>query len=310
MPRPKDGYKNAAGQPIPGTHDPISRYMDRSALMIWAHKRGEQGLPLWGRDAIDIGRTVHAMADLDLQSRPDKDIEKVVCDAGLCRNDHDKAMRSFMQFRKWRMNCHLQPIALETSLVSEAHQYGGTPDCIAVIGDKVSLVEFKTSVKPYPDHLVAMAAHAQLWNENHADQPIEAFHWIGLPKDGSEFQHHAYADLSAQWEIFTGYLDLWRIEKGITRKRTVKPATVVPAPKTRLATPAMATSVPSCGEPVVGKPKAAAKPRCARKSRVMTATAPPVIALPPLLSPPPLQSFGSMAMAELLRRNGLLREVA
>jgi hypothetical protein len=38
-------------------------------------------------------------------------------------------------------------------------------------------------------HLVAMAAHAQLWNENNPGRLIEAFHWIGLPKDGGEFQH-------------------------------------------------------------------------------------------------------------------------
>lgn len=309
MPRPKNGYCNAAGDKIPGTHDPISRFMDKSALMHWAHKRGEQGLPLWGRDAIDIGHTVHAMADLDLQGRPDKEIEKVLQDAGLCRDDHDKAMRAFMQFRKWRVGCHVQPIALEQPLVSETHQYGGTPDCIAVIDGKVALVEFKTSVKPFADHLVAMAAHARLWNESHPDRPIEAFHWIGLPKDGSEFQHHAYADLSPQWEIFTLYLDAWRLEKGLASKRTTKPATIVPAPKT-----ALATSVPSVVSSVAKpkaepKPKAAAKPRV-RKTKAATPAeaAPPVIASPPLLPPPAPPQFQSMA--ELLRSYGHIREAA
>jgi hypothetical protein len=61
--------------------------------------------------------------------------------------------------------CHVQPIALEQPLVSETHQYGGTPDCVAIIDGKVALVELKTSVKPFADHLVAMAAHGALWNE-------------------------------------------------------------------------------------------------------------------------------------------------
>jgi hypothetical protein len=238
MPRPANGYTNAAGQSVPGTHDPISRYMDRSALMHWAHKRGTEGLPLYARDALDIGSTVHAMADLDLKGRPDREIENVARDAGLPRDDYDKAMRAFLQFRKWRVSCHVQPIALEGSLVSELHQYGGTPDCIALISDKVSLVEFKTSAKPYPDHLVAMAAHAQLWNEHNTGKPIEAFHWIGLPKDGGEFQHHAYADLSPQWEIFTLWLDAWRLEKGLIRKRSRKAAeTPKPAPASRSRLP-------------------------------------------------------------------------
>ncbi len=266
MPRPKDGYKNAAGEKIPGTHDPINRFMDRSALMIWAHRRGEQGLPLWGRDAIDIGRTVHAMADLDLKGRPDKEIGKVVSDAGLSRDDYDKAMRSFMQFRKWRIGCHVQPIALEVSLVSEAHQYGGTPDCIALIDGKVALVEFKTSLKPFPDHLVAMAAHAALWNENHPDQPIEEFHWLGLPKDGSEFQHHAYADLSLQWKIFTGYLDLWRLEKGLTRKRATRPSTVAPKAGEMALLDALRASA-GIVTTVSEAPAVAAKPKRTRKPK-------------------------------------------
>jgi hypothetical protein len=62
----------------------------------------------------------------------------VARDAGLPRDDFDKAMRAFMQFRKWRMNCHVRPIALERSLVSELHQYGGTSDCIALINSKVA----------------------------------------------------------------------------------------------------------------------------------------------------------------------------
>jgi hypothetical protein len=65
VPRPANGYVNAAGQSVPGTHDPISRYMDRSALMHWAHKRGLDGLPLYARGPIDIG-----MADLDLKGAP------------------------------------------------------------------------------------------------------------------------------------------------------------------------------------------------------------------------------------------------
>jgi hypothetical protein len=36
-----------------------------------------------------------------------------------------------------------------------------------------------------------------------------AFHWFGLPKDGrGNFQHHAYADLSIQWQIFFSLLGL------------------------------------------------------------------------------------------------------
>lgn len=280
MPRPATGYVNAAGQSVPGTHDPISRYMDRCALMHWAHKRGMEGLPLYARNAIDIGFAVHAMADLDLKGRADREIENVARNAGLPRDDFDKAMRAFMQFRKWRINCHVQPIALELSLVSELHQYGGTPDCIALISGKVSLVEFKTSVKPFADHLVAMAAHAQLWNENNPERLIEAFHWIGLPKDGAEFRHHEYANLSPQWEIFLLYLDCWRLERGLQRTRTKKAAPVAEVQKDAPA----ATST---------APEPPAKPRRTRKP-IEQPTVRPIL---------PLQT-----MDELLRAYGHVKE--
>jgi hypothetical protein len=42
-----------------------------------------------------------------------------------------------------------------------------SPDTIAMVGNRVGLLEFKTSSKPYPDHLIAMAAHGRLWEETH-----------------------------------------------------------------------------------------------------------------------------------------------
>jgi hypothetical protein len=104
-------------------------------------------------------------------------------------------------------------VAQEVSLISEEYQYGGTPDTIALVGNGLGLLEFKTSREPYRDHLIAMAAYGQLWNENHPNQPVTGFHLIILPKDGSRFQYHAYADLSRYWREFELYLELYRSER-------------------------------------------------------------------------------------------------
>ena len=229
MPRPKNGYVNAAGQPIPGTHDPINRFMDKTALMHWAHKRGQQGLPLYDRAAMDIGSAVHHMAELDLKGRPDREIEAYAHDCLVAPDHLRKAFASFAQFREWRQQFQVRAIAQEVSLVSEAYQYGGTPDTIALIGNGAGLVEFKTSAKPYPDHLIAMAAHGQLWQETYPQHQLTAgYHLLILPKDGSPFQHHAYDDLSRYWRIFELYLEAYRLEKDSkpfakTKARPAKP---------------------------------------------------------------------------------------
>ena len=256
MPRPKNGYINAAGHPVPGTHDPISRYMDQTALKFWAYKRGQQGLPLFDRAAIDIGSAVHGMAELDLKGRPDREIEAYAHDRLVAPDHLRKAFASFGQFREWRHQCQVRAIAQEVSLVSETHQFGGTPDTIAMVGNRVGLLEFKTSPKPYPDHLIAMAAHGRLWEETHPQHKLDGgFHLIILPKDGTAFQHHAYEDLSLQWRIFTLWLEAFRLEKA-EKVEKVAPPFVAPTVKrgARRQRPAM-------------RPRPGSRRRRARQSR-------------------------------------------
>jgi len=111
MPRPANGYHNAAGEQIPGTHDPISRFMDQTALKHWAYKQGLAGLPLYQRAAIDIGSTVHGMAELDLKGRPDREIEAYAHEVLTVPDQLRKAFTSFEAFRRWREQCHVRAIA-------------------------------------------------------------------------------------------------------------------------------------------------------------------------------------------------------
>jgi|GEM_PF-1553563 hypothetical protein len=302
MPRPKHGYFNAAGAPIPGTHDPIKRYMDHTALMIWAHKQGQQGLPLYQRSAIDIGSTVHGMAELDLKGRPDREIE-AYCNECLAAPDHlRKAWSAFAAFRQWRQQCHVRAIAQEVALVSEAFQYGGTPDTIAMINGGLGLIDFKTSAKPYPENLVALAAHGKLWEENHPDQPLTAgYHLICLPKDGSDFGHHAYADLSPQWELFRLWLAAYRLEKGCPSPAKAQAA----RPK-----PAAPEAKPETPKPRPRKASVRARPRSAATEveRFLAAAAatpkPTAVLERPAAEPMPMIAPRAQTMAEILRAYG------
>jgi hypothetical protein len=287
MPRPVSGYKNKAGQPIPGTHDPISRFMDRRALMHWAHGRGSDGLPLYDAKSLDIGTVVHGMCGLDLAGRPDAEINAAL-NRLTFEYDLRKAVAAFAAFREWRKQHTVEVIAQEVPLVSEQWQYGGTPDVIARVDGEVALLDFKTSAggKLYPEMPIALAAHGRLWNENHPDKPITSFHLIILPKDGSAFQHHAYAHLRPQWQLFQLYLQAWKIENEVAGITTTAAAVTVIAPRATapvIATPAARprTVVPSPKStlvvPFVGPAEAAA----AKAPRARKATAKQVIATQP-----------------------------
>lgn len=315
MPRPKNGYVNAAGKSIPGTHDITGRYKETGGLMNWAYSQGKKGVPLYQRDALDIGTAVHRMAELDLRSATEREIDRVPYETLQAAVDIDKAWMAFRQFRDWRKEHEVRAIAFEESLVSEVHQYGGTLDIVALIDGVRGLLDFKTSKTAgdiYLDQRLVMAAHGNLWTETHSDLPLLGYHLITLPKDGSKFGHHAFADLSPEWEMFTLQLDCWRIEKGFARKRkgTVRPATVVPAPKLRL--------VAATPKPEMPKPR---RPAIKAKPEPAVATAP--VAKPPIrerafvrpaeqlcmveIAPPfPVQ----LTMAELLRSYGHIKEAA
>jgi hypothetical protein len=60
---------------------------------------------------------------------------------------------------------------------------------------------------------VALSAHANLWNEANPKMTIDTHHLIILPKDGGAFQHHAYPDLTRDWETFKLYREAYRLEK-------------------------------------------------------------------------------------------------
>jgi len=317
MPRPKSGYFNAAGQPIPGTHDITGRYKEMGGLMNWAYSQGKKGVPLYQRDALDIGTAVHRMAELDLRGIPEREIERVPYETLQASVDIDKAWMAFRQFRDWRKEHEVRAIAFEESLVSEIHQYGGTLDVIALIDGARGLLDFKTSKTAgdiYLDQRLVMAAHGNLWREKHPELPLPGgYHLISLPKDGSKFGHHAFADLSPEWEMFTLQLDCWRIEKGLGRKRSVKPATgatareAAPKPK-----PAQATAE-------MPKPR-----RPARKSTVSAvadflaaaAAAPKPVPKPaPVIDRPadlgtPMVARRAQSMTEILRAYGHIREGA
>src|SRR5262249_8788335 len=146
MPRPKEGYFNAAGQPVPAVGEAADRYMDRSRLLYWAFNRGKSGASkLYDNSALDIGTVVHKMAECDLRGDEDADIGYYLNNTLPDPEGRAKAVTSFTAYRQWRAKLHVRPVAQEVSLVSEKHQYGGTLDVVGIVGNELSLLDFKTS---------------------------------------------------------------------------------------------------------------------------------------------------------------------
>lgn len=223
MPRPNDGYKNAAGQSIPGCTDITGRFKDSRGLIRWAHGRGLEGHEdLYGDGAITIGNCTHMMAEMDLRGQNFDAIDAYLENTAKINNmpyeDKVKVVRCFASYRNWRTSFSIRPVMQETSLVSERYQYGGTPDLIGLGPKGLCLVDLKTCKdgRPYAEHPIQLAGYGRLWMENHPDMPLTGgYHLVLLPKNGSPVRVIEYSPekIEAYWNLFAAWRSWYDLDR-------------------------------------------------------------------------------------------------
>lgn len=64
-------------------------------------------------------------------------------------------------------------IAHEEQVVSETMKIGGTIDLVCKIGDKIFLIDYKTTNAIYQTHYLQVSAYAMMWNEAHPEAMID-----------------------------------------------------------------------------------------------------------------------------------------
>lgn len=221
MARPTGGYKNAAGQRVPGVTTPIGRFKDSGALLWWAFgqgkaaERGEIDSLYDKRDeAADAGTLAHEMVEAHIAG---EDFETVI--KGKPKAIVIQAMSAFNAYLNWSQTSNLEIIAQEMPLVSEKYQFGGTPDAIGIVAGELCIVDWKTSNGVYPDYLIQMAAYKVLWEENNPKDPITGgFHLCRFSKENGDFAHHYYSELDDGWEQFKLFLKAYELDKKLKKR--------------------------------------------------------------------------------------------
>jgi hypothetical protein len=213
--RPYTGYKNAAGEKIPGTTTVIGRFKESGGLLQWAFKQGQSGaVTLYEeRDkAAEAGTIAHDMIECAILKR---DRPAFTCAAELLT----KAENAYQQFVEWREQTRIEIIATETAYVSERHQFGGTIDAIGRDAKgRIVLVDWKTSNAVYQDYLIQLAAYALLLEECKPEWKPEAFHLLRVSKESADFAHHFFGELEQAKRAFVLMRELYDIDK-VLKKR-------------------------------------------------------------------------------------------
>jgi len=220
MATPKKGYYNAAGKRIPGVTTILGRFKESGALMHWAFKQGQEGKAhlYEERDqAANTGTLAHEMVENYVNGANPMSILK-----GHDSATKEGALNAYQMFREWHENSKIEIISKwqEIQMVSEAHQYGGTPDAIGRDAKgRLCLLDWKTSNSVYSDYGLQLAGYAQLWEENNPGDPITGgFHICRFSKDHPDFSHHYYADLSLEWQQFQAYREAYTRDKAISKR--------------------------------------------------------------------------------------------
>jgi hypothetical protein len=208
-------YKNSKEQKIVGVTTALN-ILAKQALIPWAYNRGRAGLELYeSRDkAANIGTIIHSriMAYYLGYEIDTYNITPEVWELS------ENSMKSFFE---WARPRNVKPKLIETPLVSEKYQYGGTPDVYGEMDEELTLLDFKTGSGIYPEHFLQLAAYSQLLNEN--KYPHKKIIVLNIPKsEGDSFQVQQVGsdNLKLEFRKFIHCVEIYYIDKEIKTKKT------------------------------------------------------------------------------------------
>lgn len=215
MARPVHGYRNAAGDKIPGVTTIIGRFKESGGLLQWAFKQGQSGVPhLYAeRDkAAEAGTLAHDLIETNILSKPPSPI---IAGPDIIK----KAENAFQQFLEWREQTKIEIVATEKSYVSEKHQFGGTVDAIGRdMKGRIVLLDWKTSNAIYTDMLVQLAAYALLLEECAPEYTPQGFHLLRVAKESADFAHHFFGELDDAKKQFILFRGAYELDKAIKKR--------------------------------------------------------------------------------------------
>src|SRR3990167_5432106 len=201
-------YQLKNGQNVPGATT-ILDILAKPALIAWANRIGLQGIEVgkYVSDKADIGTLAHAFITDELQGVKTRTDDYT-------KNQISQAENSVLSWYEWKKGHQIEPILIETPLVSEKFQYGGTIDIYAKVDGIREIIDLKTGGGIFDEHLLqAAGAYRQLLEEN--DYPVERARILNIPRseDESFVERIITVEFSLHWEIFEACLKIYKLRR-------------------------------------------------------------------------------------------------
>ena len=200
-------YYLKSGTLVPGVTT-ILNILGKQSLIEWAYQCGLKNIDYKKvRDSAgDVGTLTHYLILCDLKGeKPDL--------SEYSPDDIKTAELCMENYRAWKGLNNLNPMMIESPMVSETYGYGGTLDLYATLNSRNVLVDFKTSKGIYDSFLYQTAAYWQLIQENTAKIP-DAILIVRIPKTSREsFETRFITDPYKYFDVFRHCLCIYALQK-------------------------------------------------------------------------------------------------
>jgi hypothetical protein len=169
MPSPKGGYQ-LNGKRVPSVTTILGRYKDSYHITDWAWRCGKKGLDynVESHRAAKAGTLAHYKIECHYN--------KVEPDPAEFSNMPTEVLKwadtAFLSFLEWD-KVHSPTISqMEIPMIDDFFVVGGTLDAVGTINGIHTLLDWKTSNRTYPDHIIQASVYADMY-ERQSGQTIE-----------------------------------------------------------------------------------------------------------------------------------------
>lgn len=153
----------------------------------------------------EIGTQVHALIEFTLRMEL---LEKVGPSPAL----ETKAQFAYASWQKWRQSVRFKPVMVEFTVVSKKYGYAGTADLLAEVDGVLTLVDWKTGKKIYPESWLQNIAYRKCIEEMGLGVPEQGM-ILRLPKTEADPDFEVGIVPSCKEELFEAFQNAQRLWK-------------------------------------------------------------------------------------------------
>ncbi len=201
-------YTTSRGEPCVGVTTVLG-VMNKPQLVNWANRLGLDGYDVtkWVDGLANIGTLIHYLIECDINGAvPDLN--------NYTPNEVKTATEAFTKWVEWRGRNRFALIGSELQIVSDSLKVGGTCDIYAMVNDKATVLDIKTSKACYSEQRTQVVAYKNLLVEN--GKTVDECRIIRIGRSESEgFDDILIGAEKLHWSRFLACLELYRCNKNL-----------------------------------------------------------------------------------------------